>query len=48
MTYTLASIASKINAQLVIPASDGVNIINQVEIFGLATLANAGKGQIAF
>jgi len=48
MTYTLASIASKINAQLVIPASDGANITNQVEIFGLATLANAGKGQIAF
>jgi UDP-3-O-[3-hydroxymyristoyl] glucosamine N-acyltransferase len=48
MTYTLASIASKINARLVIPASDGANITNQVEIFGLATLANAGKGQIAF
>jgi UDP-3-O-[3-hydroxymyristoyl] glucosamine N-acyltransferase len=48
MTYTLATIASTINADLVIPASFDANIINRVEIVSLATLAKADVGQIAF
>jgi UDP-3-O-[3-hydroxymyristoyl] glucosamine N-acyltransferase len=48
MTHTLASIASTINADLVIPAIFDATKVNQLEIVGLATLANAGKGQIAF
>jgi UDP-3-O-[3-hydroxymyristoyl] glucosamine N-acyltransferase len=48
MTHTLASIASTINADLVIPAIFDASKVGQLEIVGLATLANAGKGQIAF
>lgn len=48
MTHTLASIASTINADLVIPAAFDATKIKQEEIVGLATLANAGKGQIGF
>jgi UDP-3-O-[3-hydroxymyristoyl] glucosamine N-acyltransferase len=48
MTHTLASIASTINADLVIPAIFDASKVSKVEIVGLATLANAGKGQIAF
>lgn len=56
MSYTLSDIAKKISATLIHPTSDnsagGVDNINKtsdnVVINGLATLANAQAGQIAF
>lgn len=48
MTYTLAEIASKLNAELIVPAALDASIEARVNISGLATLANAATGQVAF
>lgn len=48
MTYQLIEIAEKLNAKLVIPANLDALSIEQCPIIGLATLANAQSGQIAF
>lgn len=50
MTYSLAEIATKIDAQLVVPTAlqGSESLINDVTIHSLATLANAGEGQVAF
>ena len=46
MTYTLAEIAIKLDAKLIVPAALGQQALTQIS--GLATLANAGTGDIAF
>jgi len=48
MTYTLAEIAIKLDAKLVVPADLDEQKEALVKINSLATLANAGTGQIAF
>ena len=50
MSYTIAEIAKVIDAQIVIPASlqESEDFYHQCSIHSLATLANAGKGQLAF
>ena len=48
MTHTLASIASSIEADLVISAALDKELVSQTPVAGLATLANAKKGQVAF
>ena len=48
MTYTLAEIAIKLNAKLIVPAGLDESTEAFTSISGLATLANAGAGQIAF
>lgn len=46
MTYTLAEIAIKLDAKLIVPAALEQQTLTQIS--GLATLANAGTGDIAF
>ena len=46
MTYTLAEIAIKLDAKLIVPAALEQQALTQIS--GLATLANAGTGDIAF
>ncbi|PKI14699.1 UDP-3-O-(3-hydroxymyristoyl)glucosamine N-acyltransferase [Colwellia sp. 12G3] len=48
MAYTLAEIAIKLEAKLVVPKELDESAEAQATISGLATLANAAKGQIAF
>ena len=48
MTYTLAEIAIKLDAKLVVPAELDDAKVASAEINGLATLANAASGQVAF
>jgi UDP-3-O-[3-hydroxymyristoyl] glucosamine N-acyltransferase len=48
MTYTLAEIAIKLDAKLIVPADLDKQKEAQSEITSLATLVNAGAGQIAF
>jgi UDP-3-O-[3-hydroxymyristoyl] glucosamine N-acyltransferase len=48
MTYTLAEIAIKLNAKLVVPADFDESLVSLTIISDLATLANAAKGQVAF
>jgi UDP-3-O-[3-hydroxymyristoyl] glucosamine N-acyltransferase len=48
MTFTLAEIAIKLNAKLVVPADLDESLESLTIISGLATLANAAKGQVAF
>ncbi len=48
MTYTLAEIAIKLDAQLIVPAELDEQKQALAQISGLATLANAETGQIAF
>lgn len=48
MTYTLAEIAIKLNAKLVVPADFDELPVSLTIISGLATLTNAAKGQVAF
>jgi UDP-3-O-[3-hydroxymyristoyl] glucosamine N-acyltransferase len=48
MTYTLAEIAIKLNAKLIVPVELDESIEGFTSISGLATLANAAAGQIAF
>ena len=48
MTYTLADIAIKLDAKLIVPATLDEQKEALAQISGLATLANAGVGQIAF
>ncbi|OUR84040.1 UDP-3-O-(3-hydroxymyristoyl)glucosamine N-acyltransferase [Colwellia psychrerythraea] len=46
MTYTLAEIAIKLDAKLIVPAALEQQALTKIS--GLATLANAGTGDIAF
>ena len=48
MTYTLAEIAIKLDAKLVVPAELDDAKAASAQISGLATLANAASGQVAF
>jgi len=48
MTYTLAEIAKKLDAKLVIPLELDASAVTQRQISSLATLANAAEGQVAF
>ncbi|TMM44889.1 UDP-3-O-(3-hydroxymyristoyl)glucosamine N-acyltransferase [Colwellia ponticola] len=48
MTYTLADIANKLNAKLVVPAALDASSEAAVNITSLATLAKATTGQVAF
>lgn len=48
MTYTLAEIAEKLDAKLVVPQDLDVLEVSQFKINSLATLTNASTGQIAF
>ncbi|NQZ26845.1 MAG: UDP-3-O-(3-hydroxymyristoyl)glucosamine N-acyltransferase [Colwellia sp.] len=48
MTYTLAEIAIKLDAKLVVPAELDDAKAASAQINGLATLANAASGQVAF
>ncbi|HCM46533.1 MAG TPA: UDP-3-O-(3-hydroxymyristoyl)glucosamine N-acyltransferase [Colwellia sp.] len=48
MTYTLAEIAIKLNAKLIVPVELDESIEGFTSISGLATLANAAAGQVAF
>jgi UDP-3-O-[3-hydroxymyristoyl] glucosamine N-acyltransferase len=48
MTYTLAEIAIKLDAKLIVPAELDESLESHVKISALGTLANAGKGQVAF
>ncbi len=48
MTYTLAEIAIKLDAKLIVPDALDEQIEAQTRIGSLATLANAGPGQITF
>ncbi len=48
MTYQLIEIAEKLGAKLVTPAKLDASSIEKCSIVGLATLANAQSGQIAF
>lgn len=48
MTYTLAEIAIKLDAKLIVPTALDEQKEALAQISGLATLANAGTGQVAF
>jgi UDP-3-O-[3-hydroxymyristoyl] glucosamine N-acyltransferase len=48
MTYSLAEISEKLGAKLIVPAGIDASEAELLQISGLATLANAGVGQIAF
>ncbi len=48
MTYTLAEIAEKLDAKLVVSQDLDVSEVSQCKINSLATLTNASAGQIAF
>ena len=48
MTYTLADIATKLDAKLIVPAALDEQNEALTQISGLATLAKAGTGQVAF
>ncbi|WP_019029889.1 UDP-3-O-(3-hydroxymyristoyl)glucosamine N-acyltransferase [Colwellia piezophila] len=48
MNYTLADIAKKLDAKLIVPAMLDSALVEQGQITSLATLANAGPGGIAF
>jgi len=48
MTYTLAEIAKKLDAKLVIPPELDASEVSLRQISSLATLANAAFGQVAF
>ena len=48
MTFTLAEIAEKLNAQLIVPAGFDATKVELCQITSLATLTNAKSGQVAF
>ena len=48
MTYTLTEIAIKLDAKLIVPVELDESTQAQTKISGLATLANAETGQVAF
>lgn len=48
MKYTLADIAKKLGAQLIVPSGLDQAEVAKLQIDSLATLANAAKGQVAF
>ncbi len=48
MIYTLAEIANKLDAKLVVPQGGDASDVSQSQIHSLATLTNAASGQIAF
>ncbi|KGJ97080.1 UDP-3-O-(3-hydroxymyristoyl)glucosamine N-acyltransferase [Colwellia psychrerythraea] len=48
MTYTLADIAIKLDAELIVPSALEQSKVSQTQISGLATLTNAKSGQVAF
>jgi UDP-3-O-[3-hydroxymyristoyl] glucosamine N-acyltransferase len=48
MTYTLAEIAKKLDAKLVVPIELDASEVSQRQINSLATLTNAASGQVAF
>jgi len=48
MTYTLAEIAEKLGAELVVPQELDASEVPHRKINSLATLANAASGQVAF
>jgi len=48
MTYSLAEIAKKLDAQLIVPAGLDATEVGLCKISSLATLASAATGQVAF
>ena len=48
MTFTLAEIAKKLDAKLIIPSDIDASVAKQTPINSLATLSNASVGQVAF
>ncbi len=48
MIYTLAEIAKKLDAKLVVPQGGDTSDVSQSQIHSLATLTNAASGQVAF
>jgi len=48
MTYSLAEIAKKLDAQLIVPAGLDATEVGLCKISSLATLASASTGQVAF